>query len=68
MLKARDLRDQSIQELEATHQDLRRQLFDLINQFKMSKKMEKPHLLIQHRRNIARVLTVISEKQRKTSE
>lgn len=62
-MKAKEMRDQTIEELEATHSDARNELFHLINENQRSKKMEKPHLLRQKRKNIARLLTVITEKQ-----
>jgi large subunit ribosomal protein L29 len=63
MAKAKDLRDQSIDELEAAYNDTRKELFQLVNELKRTKKMEKPHLLRQKRKDIARLLTVITEKQ-----
>ena len=63
MLKAKDLIDKSIDELEATFQDLRHELFQLVNEFKSSKKLEKPHLLREKRREKARILTVLQQKR-----
>lgn len=62
-MKAKEMRDQTIEELEATYQDTRKELFQLINEVQRSKKIEKPHLLRQKRKNMARLLTVITEKQ-----
>lgn len=62
MLKAKDLRDQSVEELQAAHGDLRKELYALVNEYKLSQKLEKPHLLREKRRDIARVLTVLNEK------
>lgn len=62
--KAKDLRDLTIDELEATCYDTRKELFGIVNQMKLSKKMEKPHLIRQKRKDIARLLTVMHEKQR----
>lgn len=64
MYKAKDLRDQSLEELEVTCQEARRRLFDLNNQFKAHKKREKPHELRVARHDIARLLTVMTEKCR----
>ena len=64
MLKAKELRDQSTEELEAGLVDLSRELFQLKNQFKLEKKLEKPHRLRELRREKARILTVLSEKNR----
>lgn len=63
MKKASELRDQSIDELLATCQDLRKKLFELTNQLKQDKKLEKPHLIRQTKKEIARILTIVSEKQ-----
>lgn len=64
MYKAKDLRDQSIEELEATYSDSCRKLFDLNSQFKGQKKREKPHEIKHVRKDIARLLTVMAEKRR----
>ncbi len=63
MLKAQDLRDQSVEELKALVAEKRRALFDLINTFKTAHKLDKPHLVRQTRKDIARLLTVLNEKQ-----
>ncbi len=63
MLKAKDLRDKSIEELEATYVDLCKELFELKNAARHSQKMEKPHLKGQKRKDIARALTVLHEKR-----
>lgn len=63
MYKAKELRDQSLEELEATYDRSCRDLFNLINQFKSQKKREKPHEIKHAKKNIARLLTVISEKR-----
>ena len=62
MLKAKDLRDQSPEELEANLVDLSKELFQLKNQFKLTKKLEQPHRLRELRRDRARILTVLGEK------
>lgn len=63
MRKAKDFRDLSIDECEATCSDARKELFNLINEFRHSKKLEKPHLIPQKKKEIARLLTVIHEKR-----
>jgi large subunit ribosomal protein L29 len=61
--KATELRDKSIEELEATFQDTCRELFHLTNEYQVSKKLEQPHRLKTVRRNKARILTVLNEKR-----
>ena len=63
MLKAKELRDQSVEELEATLKDLRHGLFSLFNERRLNKKLDQPHFIKEKRRSIARVLTILREKQ-----
>ncbi len=63
MSKAKDFRDMSAQELVALQNEKQKELFHLVNQYKLSKKLEKPHLIKQIKRDIARMLTVLTEKQ-----
>lgn len=63
MLKAKDLRDQSIEELEATYSDYCKQLYHAVNAMKQSKKAEKPHTVPALKKDIARLLTVIRQKR-----
>lgn len=62
--KAKDFRDMSLVELEAAHKDARRDMFDMINEAQREKKVEKPHRIREKRKEIARLLTVITEKQK----
>lgn len=63
MEKAKQLRDLSIEELEANYRDAQSALFHLINERGVSKSFEKPHRIPATKRQIARLLTIISEKQ-----
>ncbi|WP_420421936.1 50S ribosomal protein L29 [Simkania sp.] len=63
MLKAKDLINQSVEELEAQYEDLSREIFELMNELKLARKLDKPHLLSEKRRDRARVLTVLRQKQ-----
>jgi len=64
MFKVEDLRNQSIEELVLLCEEARAKLFHLINDMK-SKKGEyaNPHERKHARKDIARLLTVISEKR-----
>jgi large subunit ribosomal protein L29 len=66
MYKAKDLRDQSLVELETTYQEACRKLFDLNNSFRGQKKGEKPHEIKHARKDIARLLTVMTEKRQQS--
>jgi large subunit ribosomal protein L29 len=63
MLKATNLRDMSVEELDATLVDLNKELYSLVNEMKRTKKQEKPHLLRLKRKEKARLLTILHEKQ-----
>lgn len=63
MKKAKEFRDQSLQELEANCRDARKELFVLVNEQKQNKKVEKTHLVRHKKREIAILLTVINEKK-----
>ena len=63
MLKTKDLISQTVKELEVQHEDLCREIFELMNELKLSRKLDKPHLLTEKRRDRARVLTVLREKK-----
>jgi len=61
---AQELRDQSVEELEANLLDLDKERFELINEYQLNKKVDHPHRLRQQRRDRARILTVLNEKRR----
>lgn len=63
MAKAKELREQSQEELKALYQDLSKELFALRNEMKIARKMEKPHLVRFKKRDRARVLTILRENE-----
>lgn len=62
MAKASEFRDQSVEELTALLNDKRKEKFHMLNQMQKEKKMDKPHLLKSVTKDIARILTVLTEK------
>lgn len=64
MYKAKELRDQSLVELETNYHDACKRLFDAINKFKSEKKRDNPQEIKSIRKDIARLLTVMTEKRR----
>ncbi|MCB1148583.1 MAG: 50S ribosomal protein L29 [Chlamydiia bacterium] len=62
MLKAKELRDQTLDELQLLYRDLLKELFEIRNKAQIEKPKET-HLTRQKRREIARVLTVIRQKE-----
>lgn len=63
MLKIEEIRDLSTEELEVTLRDLRAESFKLSNEFKHAEKNAKTHLIRETKKSIARVCTVMNEKQ-----
>ncbi len=57
-----DFKEQSVEELKATYQDLCREIYDLKNELGQTRKLEKPHLLRLKKRDRARVLTTLCDK------
>ncbi len=59
-----ELRGQSKEELETLCIDLRKELFELRNEVRVTKQgVEKPHLFKQKKRQIARVQTLLREQE-----
>lgn len=63
MLNVKELISQSENELEAHYEQLSREIFELQNELKMTKKLEKPHLLKEKKKSRARVLTALNQKR-----
>ena len=64
--KKKSLHDETVAELKAQLVNIDRDLFALRNELATNRKLEKPHLLIQRRKEKARVLTVITQKEKKS--
>lgn len=62
MLKAKELRDISQEELLALEGEKRKELFNLVNKRAREKKMDDPSQLRILRKEIARILTVLRER------
>lgn len=63
MAKAKELRDQSPEELKALYQDLSKELFQLRNERKITRKVEEPHIARIKKKDRARVMTILREKE-----
>ena len=63
MTKASNLRDMTVPELDLALTDLSKELFALVNEMKRTKKLEKPHLFRLKKKERARLLTILHEKQ-----
>lgn len=63
MLKAKELHNQSIEDLELLDQDLLKEIFELTNELRITRKLEKPHSLKSKKKDRAKVLTVLTQKR-----
>ncbi len=64
MKKPSDMRNMTFEELRQEQQDLKKELFNL-NFQKVTGEIENPMRIRQVRKDVARVLTIINEKNRK---
>jgi large subunit ribosomal protein L29 len=62
--KKKESKDLSVVELQEMNKSLEREVFELRNTLSVQRKLEKPHLLKQKRRERARVLTLLTKKQK----
>ncbi len=67
MKKPSELRSKTVDELRQDETDLRKELFNL-NFQKVTGEIENPMRIKEVRKNIARVLTIINEKERVKSQ
>ncbi len=63
MLKAKDLKEQSAEELKMLCGNLSKEIYGLKNELRTARKLEKPHLLREKKRSRARVMTVLRQKE-----
>jgi large subunit ribosomal protein L29 len=63
MLKAKELKDMSGEELRAMLVEKRSEHFHLVNKREREKKLDNPHQIHGLKRDIARILTVLRQKE-----
>lgn len=59
-----ELKSQSVKELMDQAHNLDREIFQLRNELAVQRKLEKPHLIRQKRKEKARILTTVTMKQK----
>ncbi len=62
MLKTKDIRDKSVDELKAILLDTRKSLFEMTNEAQLSKDSSNRDKIRTMRKDVARLLTIIKEK------
>ena len=65
MLKAKELREQSTEELMDLVKEISKELFNMSNELVLSRKIDKPHLIREKKRDRAKVLTTLRQKSLK---
>lgn len=68
MAKKKSTPDHSLQEIGAKIIELDRDIFVLRNELAINRKLEKPHLIKTKKREKARMLTLLTQKQRSSSK
>lgn len=63
-MKIKEIRDQSNEQLATLLLDTREELFKLKNELAVNRKLEKPHLIKEKKRDIARILMVRRERKK----
>jgi len=66
MSEVDELRSKTEEELTSIVSDLDVEIFKLRNELKVTRKLEKPHVLSQKKRKRAKVLTILTEKGKVT--
>ena len=62
--KQNELKDLSVTQLREKGESLAREVFELRNTLSVQRKLEKPHMLKAKRKERARVLTLLTQKQK----
>lgn len=62
--KKQEIENLSEKEMQAKVRDLDREIFALRNELATQRKIEKPHLIQEKRRQKARILTLLTQKQK----
>lgn len=63
MPNSNELKNSSNEELKERLKQERIELFKLKNEYELSKRLEKPHRIRATRRQIARILTILRERE-----
>ncbi|HEX2583160.1 MAG TPA: 50S ribosomal protein L29 [Chlamydiales bacterium] len=60
--------DYSVEEMKARVGDLDKEIFALRNELAVNRKLDKPHLIKAKRREKARLLTIMTQKNNRSKE
>ncbi len=62
MAKKKEKAEMSVKEMQAQVYDLDREIFQLRNELAVQRKLEKPHLIREKRKQKARILTQLTKR------
>ena len=63
MSELQQMKSESIEELQARHLELSKEIFMLTSELKSMRKIDQPHLIRAKKKERARVLTLINQKK-----
>ena len=63
MLKYKEMENLSVEELQSKELEVRREIYELMGQLRVTKKLKTPHLLKQNKKDRARILTALRTKK-----
>ncbi len=63
MLDLKEIRSQSVEALKAQVKEISKEIYNLENELRLNKKLDKPHLLRSKKKDRARVMLVVHEKK-----
>jgi large subunit ribosomal protein L29 len=66
--KKTNITDYSVEEMKAKVVDLDKEIFALRNELAVNRKLDKPHLIKAKRREKARLLTIMTQKNNRSKE
>jgi large subunit ribosomal protein L29 len=64
MSKIQTIRDMSLDQLNVLIADLENEIYDLKNKLAMTRKLEKPHILRDKKKDRARAIMILKEKNK----
>ena len=67
MQQIEQLKEQSVEELKVLYRELSKEIYDLANELRLSRKLDKPHLFREKKRDRARVMTILRQKNEKVA-
>lgn len=62
MMQAKELKSKTVEQLNELDKELARAIFDMTSTLRVTRKIEKPHLLREKKKDRARVLTTLRAK------